>query len=339
LVGINQASAAGGSSFPILKLQNTNGTAGSVYQEMYKTKAGVVNETVGTIAMFGGDSLGNKREFGRIATSIRNPIAGLNGADGALSLFAMKDNNPLECLRVDGGDTSVSIPAYIKTLVSLDTTGQSIVNTNNATTLNIIGSSYTTSPGAVNITGSNGTANGAVQINPGTAGAVSVFTSGFGPFILSASGGSGVGNIFFLQNGTLNQTSFTMGNALAAPKNTTPFYINSIFAGFPSYGRMGIFSDHPHRMRALAYSAANQAATYNGFSGNCFGKATLVLGTVAVSCPSINATTDLVFLTPEGAAATGTVAATLTTGVGFTINSSTVADTRVVSYMVVIGSA
>jgi cytoskeletal protein CcmA (bactofilin family) len=99
------SATAGGSTNPMLKMENTNAAAGSVFIETYKNKNGVAGEVVGNWSSFGKNASGSKREFSRISTAIRQATAGLE--DGSVSIFVMRDNIVSEYARFNGLDGEI----------------------------------------------------------------------------------------------------------------------------------------------------------------------------------------------------------------------------------------
>ena len=358
LIGINQASAGGGSTNPILKLQNTNSSSADTFVEMYKNRTSVIGDIVGTISMNGNNSVGTKQSYGRIRTVINNNVTAATGADGAISLYALTNGSSVECIRADGGNSTAGTPAYVKTIVPLDTVGNAITTTTGNLTLNGLtnnqvviksngttvagnipslvisgGTSTTASAPPVLITAQHPNFNGEIYINRVSSGNVSILGSGLGGItLLSNPSASGSGNITITNTGSQHQTSIVMGSV------TMGSWTN-IFSSSPSFGRIGCNSYAGHRMRALGYSVSEQASTTT-LTGNYFGRATLS-GTpsqAVISCTSIGAN-DLIFLTPIGVATGQVVVLSQTVGTGFTIESTLAGDTRVVNYMVVISVA
>jgi hypothetical protein len=329
---INSASSAGGAANPILKLQHSANNTGSCYLEMYRNKALAQNETFAEIGFKANDAVvpTTKRLFGKIGCRATNVTA--NNQDGAIVFTTLVDGTNYEVFNMNGADNENN------SYRPIDMNGNALKSSDNTKALELTGTNNVTSGvGAVRITGTNATANGLITLNDGTAGAVAIGSSGFGSLVLSANGGTGVGNINIIQNGTLNQTSFGMGNSKTINKNTTPFYILSVNAAALSFDKIGIVSAHPHRFRAIGYSAYDQTTNFNGFTGNYFGRATLVAGSALVSNTTLGAA-DLIFLTPIGAGSGSIYVASQTAGTGFTIASTDAADTRQVSYMVVIAT-
>ena len=98
------SAATAGAAAPMLKLENTNTGigSGSVFIETYKNKNGAVGDVVGNWSCFGKNASGNKREFSRISTTIRQAVAGIE--DGSVSISAMRDNVVTEYARFNGNE-------------------------------------------------------------------------------------------------------------------------------------------------------------------------------------------------------------------------------------------
>ena len=101
------SAAAGGSATPMLKMENTNAAAGSVFIETYKNKNGVAGDVVGNWSCFGKNASGSKREFSRIATTIRQ--AGAGQEDGSVGISVMRDNVVSEYARFNGNEGQIEM--------------------------------------------------------------------------------------------------------------------------------------------------------------------------------------------------------------------------------------
>lgn len=327
---INSAASAGGATNPVLKIQHSANNTGSCYTEIYRNKSVAQNETFAEVGFNANDSTATKRLFGKIGCRATN--VGTGNQDGALVFTTLVDGANFEVFSMNGADNENN------TFRPLDMNGNALRSSDNTKALEITGTNnQTAGVGAVRITGTNVNANGLITINENSAGQVSISSSGFGGISLNANGSTGVGNIFINQSGSLNQTSFGMGNSKTINKNTAPFYILSVNPAAPSFDKYGIVSAHPHRFRAIGYSISDQSNNWNGFSGNYFGRATLSAGSASVANTTIGAN-DLVILTPIGAGSGSIYVASQTAGTGFTIGSTDATDTRQVNYMVVIAT-
>ena len=90
-VQINQATGTGGSAQPILKLQNTNATSGSVYVESYKDKNIANGDNLFVVGVFGDRTSGAKTEMARIETAVQSST--LNAEEIAMRFYVRDSGN------------------------------------------------------------------------------------------------------------------------------------------------------------------------------------------------------------------------------------------------------
>lgn len=166
--GFTQINSAlgGGSGAPILKLQNTNTTAGSgsVYIESYKAKNVATGDNLFVIGQYGNRTNGTKLEMARIETTIND--ATLNSEDVRMSFYVRDDG-------VFGGTPQFEIhgnEGQINMRLPLDMNGQNITSSGTAFNLQNISSialGNTTNVGQLgyNITSRAG-AGGALWLQP-----------------------------------------------------------------------------------------------------------------------------------------------------------------------------
>ena len=322
------SNSTGGGGNPMISLLQNDPSAGAASFLFYKNSS-TPTVGIGELTFQAKDAGGTQREYGRINATIRN--TGSGNQDGSFSFQALVNNALTECMRINGADSQVEV------LQPLD------MNNNGITNSLAGGLTISSGTGLLTLTGGSTNTNGTkittsaattgfIELN-GTStgnGGVYISTTSGGSLFLAANGGSGTGNIFISQSGTLNSTRMQLGGLTNASWD-------NVIAPSPSFSKFGCFSYAGHRMRALGYSTSDQTNTSFGLTGPYFGRATLVAGTVTVTNTTIGAN-DLIFLTPIGSTNEGLLSVTITPGASFTILSSNVADIRTVNYMVVINT-
>jgi hypothetical protein len=192
------ASTTGGSTNPILTLNNTNAT-GSVAMEVYKNKptAGSTSDTLFQQSVYGKNSGNAKREYTRTTHTIRDATAGAE--DGSIEMGCFVNGSFNNFLQLNGNQNEVNC------LKVLDMGGNDIRTTTGDLTISTASS---TGGGDIAITGKSGSIMtlSATQINLNSTGGNNVNLTSTGDINLSA-----VNNLIF--TGANLQSSTSSGNS------------------------------------------------------------------------------------------------------------------------------
>ena len=188
-------SSIGGSTQPMISIENSNGNANGVYFNIYKnTSSPAAADGIGTISFNSNSSTGVKREYAQISTTLNDPTN--TSENGSISLSAcVNSSTPSEFFRCNGLSGQNQLYKYLDTqsnYITSSTTNLTLYQPNNSggITLNNTGINGSVSLYA---TGANGSISS-------TASSYVFITSTSSGISLNAQTGTGI-----LTNQQLNQ--------------------------------------------------------------------------------------------------------------------------------------
>jgi hypothetical protein len=117
------SAGTGGQANPMVRMENTGASSGSVALEVYRNKgtAGTAGDVLYNMSVYGRDSIQNKQEFTRITHTIRDPTN--TAEDGSIEFGCFVNGAFTTMLQLNGND----VPSgEVNVLKPLDLTGNAL---------------------------------------------------------------------------------------------------------------------------------------------------------------------------------------------------------------------
>jgi hypothetical protein len=117
------SAGTGGQANPMVRMENTGASSGSVALEVYRNKgtAGIAGDVLYNMSVYGRDSIQNKQEFTRITHTIRDPTN--TAEDGSIEFGCFVNGAFTNMLQLNGND----VPSgEVNVLKPLDLTGNAL---------------------------------------------------------------------------------------------------------------------------------------------------------------------------------------------------------------------